>query len=64
MSAAFPQRLLPGVAYQEYAIGGHLIDDSAAVSQLSTLDDELRDQTVGSYEGMLMITELADAVGR
>lgn len=61
---SFPEGLLPDVAYQEYAIGGHLIDDSTAVSQLSTLHDELRGQALGDDESLAMIAELLSTARR
>lgn len=34
---SFPDQLLPDAAYQEYAVGGHVIDSPAVVSQLNML---------------------------
>lgn len=52
----------PGVSapilYQEYAVGGHLVDDTDAVQDLSDLHDQLRDQALGCHESLTMISEL------
>jgi transcriptional regulator with XRE-family HTH domain len=57
---SFPDDLLPDIAYQEYIVGGHLIDDTAVVSQLTTLFSELRSQALGRNESLAMIAQLAD----
>lgn len=57
---SFPDDLLPDIAYQEYIVGGHLIDDTAVVSQLTTLFSELRSQALGPNESLAMIAQLAD----
>lgn len=58
---SFPDGLLPDAAWQEYAMGGHIIDDPTAVSSLSRLyDDELRDQALGIDESLAVIAELID----
>lgn len=53
----------PGVAvsaaYQEYAAGGHMVDDQDVVRLLSDLHDRLRDRALGDDESLTMITELA-----
>lgn len=33
----FPEGMLPDAGWQEYALGGHIIDDPADVASLSTL---------------------------
>lgn len=57
---SFPDGVLPDVAYQEYAVGGHLVDADAAVDQLSTLFDEIRGQTLGANESLTLIADLVD----
>jgi transcriptional regulator with XRE-family HTH domain len=57
---SFPDRLLGDAAYQEYAVGGHVIDDPSIVSALATLFDKLRGQALGTSESLAMITELAE----
>lgn len=57
---SFPDELLADIAYQEYAVGGHIIDDESVVSQLDTLLSKLRGQALGSDESLTMITELAE----
>ncbi|MDQ3765393.1 MAG: helix-turn-helix domain-containing protein [Actinomycetota bacterium] len=57
---SFPEGLLPDAGWQEYALGGHVIDDEADVASLSTLYDELRGQTLGSDESLTRIAELID----
>jgi transcriptional regulator with XRE-family HTH domain len=47
------------IAYQEYAVGGHLVDDQDAVRLLSGLYGELREQALASDESLTLISELA-----
>jgi transcriptional regulator with XRE-family HTH domain len=56
----FPDQLLPDAAYQEYAVGGHVIDEQAVVSQLATLFSELRSKALGPNESLDLITQLAE----
>ncbi len=56
----FPDDQLPPAAYQEYAVGGHVIDDQTVVSQLAMLFGKLRSQVLGSDEGLALIAELAE----
>ncbi|MGH3927758.1 MAG: helix-turn-helix domain-containing protein, partial [Pseudonocardiaceae bacterium] len=53
----------PGVAvsaaYQEYAAGGHMVDDQDVVRLLSDLHDGLRGQALGDDESLALIAELA-----
>ena len=56
---SFPDDLLADVAYHEYPVGGHVIDDHAVVSQLDTLFSELRSQALGPDESLAMIAQLA-----
>lgn len=56
----FPDGLLPITAYQEYAVGGHLIDDGGVVDQLDSIYNELRGQALGTDESLAMISELAE----
>jgi transcriptional regulator with XRE-family HTH domain len=56
---SFPDRMLSDAAYQEYAVGGHVIDEDAVVSQLSTIFDKLRSQSLGANESLALIAELA-----
>ncbi|MGH3522206.1 MAG: helix-turn-helix domain-containing protein [Mycobacterium sp.] len=55
---SFAQGVSPPIAYQEYAVGGHLVDDQDDVQQLSELHDELRDQALGCDESLNLISEL------
>lgn len=57
---SFPDGLLPDCAYQEYVIGGHVIDDESVVSALTRLFDELRGQALGANESLAMIAQLVD----
>ncbi|MGH3718829.1 MAG: DUF5753 domain-containing protein [Pseudonocardiaceae bacterium] len=54
------EELLPDVACQEYAVGGHVIDDEAVVSQLARLFNELRGQALDVDESLAMIAQLAE----
>lgn len=56
---SFPDQLLADVAYQEYAVGGHVIEDQEVVSKLAMLFSELRSQALGANESLAMIAELA-----
>ena len=56
---SFPDQLLPDAAHQEYAVGGHIVDDQTVVSQLDRLFDKLRSQALGSDESLAVIAELA-----
>jgi transcriptional regulator with XRE-family HTH domain len=57
---SFPNRLLADAAYQEYAVGGHVIDDESVVSQLDTLFSKLRGQALAANESLALIAELAE----
>jgi len=57
---SFPDQLLPDAAHQEYAVGGHIVDDQTVVAQLSSLFDKLRSQALGSDESLAVLAELAD----
>jgi transcriptional regulator with XRE-family HTH domain len=59
----FAEGVSPPIAYQEYAVGGHLVDDQNAVQQLSGLYDQLREQSLGCDESLAMISELAQRTG-
>jgi Domain of unknown function (DUF5753) len=54
----FAEGVSPPIAYQEYAVGGHLVDDQDVVQQLSDLHDQLREQALGCDESIAMISEL------
>jgi hypothetical protein len=49
-----PETSLP-VAYQEYAVGGHLIDDQDVVSTLNGLFERLGRRTLSKRESMALI---------
>lgn len=57
---AFPDQLLTDAVYQEYAVGGHIIDDPSVVARLATLFDELRSQSLDADESLTMIAQLAN----
>lgn len=46
------------IAYQEYAVGGHLVDDQDAVRELSRVYDRLQAQALDEEKSLDMITEL------
>lgn len=57
----FPDDVLPPAAYQEYAVGGHIIDDQTVVSELDTLyRTGLRSQALDANKSLALIAELAD----
>jgi hypothetical protein len=47
------------VGYQEYAAGGHLVDDQYVVRLLSDLHESLRGQALDADESLALIAELA-----
>lgn len=55
----FPPETWPPAAYQEYAVGGHLIDDQEVVADLDTLFDELRGMALSERDSARMISKLA-----
>ncbi len=57
---SFPDNLLADTAYQEYAVGGHVIEDESVVSQLDTLFSELRRKALGPNESLELIAQLAE----
>ncbi|HET9254840.1 MAG TPA: helix-turn-helix transcriptional regulator [Pseudonocardiaceae bacterium] len=56
---SFPADLLADVAYHEYPVGGHIIDNPSIVSQLGTLFSELHSHALGASESLAMIAQLA-----
>jgi transcriptional regulator with XRE-family HTH domain len=57
---SFPEGLLPDAGWQEYALGGHIIDDPADVASLSTLYGVLRDQALGCDESLSLLAEFIE----
>lgn len=55
----FPEDLLPPVAYQEYAVGGHIVDEPVIVDRLTTLFSELQDRSLGRDESAALVSQLA-----
>lgn len=47
------------IGYQEYAAGGHIVDDQDVVRLLSDLHDSLRGQALDADESLAFVTELA-----
>ncbi|MBW0010485.1 MAG: helix-turn-helix domain-containing protein [Pseudonocardiales bacterium] len=58
----FGLEVLLDVGYQEYAAGGHLVDDQDVVQLLSDLYDALRGQTLDADESLAFVMELAQQV--
>ncbi|GDY31577.1 DUF5753 domain-containing protein [Gandjariella thermophila] len=52
-----PEVSLP-VAFQEYAVGGHLVDDQDVVAELSTLFDHLGRQSLDDEEAARLIANM------
>lgn len=48
------------IAYQEYAVGGHLVDDQDAVRELSGVYDQLQAQALDESRSLDMIVELME----
>lgn len=57
---SFPEGLLPDTGWQEYALGGHIIDDPSDVASLTTLYGEIRDQAPGYDESLTLLAEFAE----
>lgn len=57
---SFPDRALADAAHQEYSVGGHIVDDESAVSQLDMLFGKLRNRALGTSDSLTVITELAE----
>lgn len=60
----FPAGALPTVAYQEYAVGGHLVDEPDSVLKLTGLFDDLRRQALDSEASLALITDFATRANR
>ncbi len=54
---SFPEGLLPDTGWQEYALGGHIIDNQSDVASLATLYDGLRDQALGCDESLTLLAQ-------
>lgn len=59
----FAPGVYESIAYQEYAVGGHMVDDRDDVQRLSALYDQLQDQALGCDESLTMISELTRRTG-
>lgn len=57
---SFPDGLLSDTGWQEYALGGHIIDDPSDVASLATLYDELRGQALGDDESLTLLAEFVE----
>lgn len=57
---SFPEGLLPDVAWQEYALGGHVIDDRSDVAGLTRLFDMIRGQALEVDESLTRLADLAE----
>jgi transcriptional regulator with XRE-family HTH domain len=57
---SFPDGLLPDAGWQEYALGGHIIDDDSDVATLTRLFDELRSQALGCDESLTLLAEIPE----
>ncbi|MGH3834694.1 MAG: helix-turn-helix domain-containing protein [Pseudonocardiaceae bacterium] len=57
---SFPEGLLPDTGWQEYALGGHIIDKEPDVASLATLYDKLRDQALGCDESLTLLAGLVE----
>ncbi|MGH3832904.1 MAG: helix-turn-helix domain-containing protein [Pseudonocardiaceae bacterium] len=55
---SFDPEVSPPIAYQEYAVGAHLVDHQGDVQELSDLYGQLRDQALGCDESLELISEL------
>lgn len=55
---SFPHGLLPDIAWQEYAMGGQVIDDGPSVVALSKLYDKIRDQALKPDASRALVADL------
>ena len=55
----FPPDAWPSCAYQEYAVGGHLVDDSAAVAALDTVFEKLCKRSLSEERSIELIAQHA-----
>lgn len=58
----FPNKMLPELAWQEQAMGGHVIDDKAAVTHLGMLHDRVREQALGCDDSLSLLADLARSI--
>ncbi|MEU5852448.1 helix-turn-helix domain-containing protein [Saccharopolyspora shandongensis] len=56
----FPPGTWPSSAYQEYAVGGHLVDDKDAVAALSTVFQRLCDRAMSEEASIELISQHTD----
>ncbi|GAA4831304.1 helix-turn-helix domain-containing protein [Saccharopolyspora rosea] len=56
----FPPDTWPETGYQEYNLGGHLVDDPAAVASLGSLFDELAKQALSEDDSIRLISRYID----
>ncbi|RCW37477.1 helix-turn-helix protein [Halopolyspora algeriensis] len=57
----FPPETWPPTAYQEYAVGGHLVDEQEAVSALSTVFTHLQERALNVEDSIKLIENYAQA---
>lgn len=55
----FPPDAWPQTAYQEYAVGGHLVDDRRVVAELCAVFDELRNKSLNESDSVQLIKKHA-----
>ncbi|RKT84514.1 Helix-turn-helix domain-containing protein [Saccharopolyspora antimicrobica] len=53
----FPPDTWPSSAYQEYAVGGHLVDDTGAVTALGTVFERLRTRALDEQQSKELIAQ-------
>ena len=58
----FPHGLLPPIAWQEYAMGGHIVDDSPVVEGLGKLYDAVCNQALTEDESLALIVDLIGSI--
>ena len=57
---SFPDQAEPDVAYLEYPVGGHLVEDVDVVARLSMLFDDLRAQAMSIRDSVQLISQAAE----
>lgn len=61
---SFPSHTDPDVGYQEYPVGGHLVEDVDAVARMSVIFDDLRAAAMSTRESAQLIARAAEQYRR
>ena len=61
---SFAPGVSPDIGYQEYAVGGHLVDEQDDVRELGDVYDLLQNQALDEEASLAVITELRESMER